>query len=514
MTQTTRQYALSITIWTLLAATLIGCAVIPTVQPTNEVTETPIPAASLTTSPAPSRTPSPSLTPTIAPSSTPDMPLSENGPWLVFLANDELWAMNPDGTGLTQLTRIPDRKLSRFEVNRITLANGSREIAYIASESTSQSSSHWLHILRFPGGLDKQVAALDSGTGSDEDQLELDYMPLDLAWSPDGTQLAFTGATYGPTLDVYTYTPFTNKILRLTDGSMHAWNLLWSPDGRYILHTANPWFEGSGSRLEDGVVWAVRADGTERAKNFGRGAHYKGWLSYDTLLLYTGPSILCGYELRTLNVDSTKIHSILPSKCFSDVAYDLTRNIALITFNEFPESIGIENEEIPPEGPGAYFLRNGELSFFSSDIAWVYWSTEESKFYGGDAQDQVYEITKEGDIIPIDAPTCSVPYPSPDGQYRAWARTSSQYAMSLEHDPSPPASGLWIDRPDGTRTQVDTAISETTGAEYVMWSPDSRHIFFISNRIGYVASAPDFIPISLGIEISESHWYWQFEWIP
>ncbi|MBN1429800.1 MAG: hypothetical protein JXB07_15630, partial [Anaerolineae bacterium] len=70
----------------------------------------------------PTRTPRPIPTDTPVPTATaypaPAVPLSPTGPWLIFRAGDYasgyyLWAINPDGTGLTRLT---DERICTFAI--------------------------------------------------------------------------------------------------------------------------------------------------------------------------------------------------------------------------------------------------------------------------------------------------------------------------------------------------------------------------------------------------------------
>jgi hypothetical protein len=175
---------------------------------------------------------------------------------------------------------------------------------------------------------------------------------------------------------------------------------------------------------------------------------------------------------------------------------------------------GIEDINIPPEGPGTYVLKDGLFEFLTEDILELYWSSDQQTFYGGGSPWQVNEIfPKEGNLVGLDVPTYSVPKISPDGQYQAWSWSNNGYESALEYPETEPPIGLWIDTPDGERIQVDTG-PESTGAEYVMWSSDSQHIFFIDDGIGYIAAAPDFIPRRLPIDIPPYASYWQFEWVP
>ena len=80
-----------------------------------------------------------------------------------------------------------------------------------------------------------------------------------MAWSPDGSQLAFIGAVNGPTSDLYVYDLAEDQVRQLTDGLAHAANPIWSPDGKHIFHQGIIFSFGSGVAKSDwGVVCTGR----------------------------------------------------------------------------------------------------------------------------------------------------------------------------------------------------------------------------------------------------------------
>ncbi len=188
----------------------------------------------------------------------PDAPLSEEGPWLVFVAQLQdvpyLWAINPDGTGLTQLT---DKATYRFDVNQGS--DGEVSIAYITSDSEVYYSDLQLSILKLRGGevettidLTSPETAYTHKNSSDEEYwtevgiAEAILSEDSFKWSPDGKWLAFVGAVDGPSADVYSYEAATGTTRQLTSGADNAFQLLWSPDSAWILHTAKDIWLHSG----------------------------------------------------------------------------------------------------------------------------------------------------------------------------------------------------------------------------------------------------------------------------
>ncbi len=58
-----------------------------------------------------------------------------------------------------------------------------------------------------------------------------------LAWSPDGSYLAFAGQMDGLSSDLYVYNMGTESIRRLSSGNQQIQTLHWSPDGKWILYS-------------------------------------------------------------------------------------------------------------------------------------------------------------------------------------------------------------------------------------------------------------------------------------
>lgn len=85
------------------------------------------------------------------------------------------------------------------------------------------------------------------------------YALQNFAWSPDGSQLAFSAATDGPSSDLYLYDTTTGEITRLTDGIEQIDAIRWSPDGAWVWHSSISFGLCQGC---DGGRYAAAADGS------------------------------------------------------------------------------------------------------------------------------------------------------------------------------------------------------------------------------------------------------------
>ena len=77
-----------------------------------------------------------------------------------------------------------------------------------------------------------------------------------VAWSPDGTTLAFSGGHAGTGIGLYVMSPDGSDVRRLDQASGFGWAFMrldWSPDGAGIVATAGE---------QEWDIWVFAADGS------------------------------------------------------------------------------------------------------------------------------------------------------------------------------------------------------------------------------------------------------------
>lgn len=121
---------------------------------------------------------------------------------------------------------------------------------------------------------------LDPETGR-MTNLTADYASqMSPAWSPDRSQIAFSGDVLEPgNYDIYVMNADGSDLRRLSTDAWHAGRPSWSPNGSSIA------FEGKGG------VWSVRTDGTDLrkiAEDQSPGGHYPTWSPDARSVAYTG----------------------------------------------------------------------------------------------------------------------------------------------------------------------------------------------------------------------------------
>jgi Tol biopolymer transport system component len=157
-------------------------------------------------------------------------------------AFSDVYLMNVDGTGIRKVLDTPEHAqlFPAWTRDGVTLA-------FLGSEMTGggdlSETSGTIYILRIDdaGGISQEAAIAAKGvTGG-------------LAWSPDGTQLAFTHATpVGQQIAVTGTSAFAPKPLTSVTGLRQS-SPSWSPDGKRILYEQG----GAESRCGDSEIWVV-----------------------------------------------------------------------------------------------------------------------------------------------------------------------------------------------------------------------------------------------------------------
>jgi hypothetical protein len=152
--------------------------------------------------------------------------------YLPPVADWEIFSMNPDGSGLTNLTDS-----SSYDFQPAWSPDGAK--------------------IAFMRGTTGEIAVMNAD-GTDLQNLTNDPAnDNDPAWSPDGTKIAFSSSRAGPPGQIYVMNSDGSAVTRLTQSGDYDIAPSWSPDGNRIAFTR----ESSSSSGHD-RVWVMNADGT------------------------------------------------------------------------------------------------------------------------------------------------------------------------------------------------------------------------------------------------------------
>lgn len=166
------------------------------------------------------------------------------GPWLLSAAHPT-WS--PDGFEITFMSHLREggfaimsANVRTYEIRRLTSTPwGNVSAAYAPDGQTLALVGYGLAGQGRPPG----VYLLDTLTGHIENVVELSVLPSQRpAWSPDGTQLAFTvSQTLGP--EIYLYDFEAERLRTLESSRSPRWAPSWSPDGTQLVYVSreNGW---------------------------------------------------------------------------------------------------------------------------------------------------------------------------------------------------------------------------------------------------------------------------------
>lgn len=314
-----------------------------------------------------------------------------------------------------------------------------------------------------------------------------------IAWSPDGTKLAFIAAIDGDSADVYLYEPAAQSVTRITDEAGHAFELNWSPDGQLLEYlSANSFGTGAGSQMEGLWVYEVESNQYLPLENLeSSGETFLAWTDNSHFLITSWSPICENYNLRLVNADRFFNEPIVTG-CFSGIAYDPEQKHGLFAVTDFnvencscgdPLEFGLMlfGEEIGYPVAGEIGYKKFELI----DAYTVSFLPKGNLFlvYGGDGQKFVFNDQLADMDIPAEVYQFT-PYTSPGGANWAWSSRSK--------------NGLWVTK-DRNMNPVELS-SLFSGVP--LWSEDGESIYYYEFFRVFSATAPQFDRSTLVVEIA------------
>lgn len=296
-----------------------------------------------------------------------------------------------------------------------------------------------------------------------------------LAWSPDGTRLAFIAARDGDSADVYLFDPMDNIVSHLSDEDGHAADLHWSPDGRYLQYVSvNAFGTGAGFDMES--LWSYDFVNNTRQllqELDSNGENFLAWTDNRHFLINSWGRSCEAYNLRL--VDATRgTNKVVVDSCFTASAYDPTQKTGFYSVTEFNAEFctcgDTEDAGVRIFGEGIGYEEDGGMGVNKYEQVIVYnigFVPQGNLFtmYGDEGLQYIYYKDTYGYISLEILPEVKglAPYPSPTGEYWTWASHNK--------------TGLWLTKDNSNPVELSSTFSGVP-----QWSLDGQAIYFYENN--------------------------------
>jgi hypothetical protein len=196
---------------------------------------------------------------------------------IAFERDDDIYAVNADGSGLVQLTNTPESEHSvrwspddgRLLFYRKRDGGGPLDVFVMQADGAGAHPVFGTPAKRetpawSPDGS-RIVFALEVGEqaslwtanadGSGAVQLTSNAVDFSPAWSPDGGRIAYRHASeQGGSTEIYVIGVNGTNPVNLTQNQVDEYDPEWSPDGEWIAFISN--------RASSQALWIMRADGS------------------------------------------------------------------------------------------------------------------------------------------------------------------------------------------------------------------------------------------------------------
>jgi hypothetical protein len=412
--------------------------------------------------------------------------LSESGPWLLVQAdliepdeshpdlqfNYALWAIDPNGRARLQLT---DRLVVQMDIS----PDGRRVAVIVADNDRIHNLT--LKVVKLPEGdvsfnLPLTSVETEPETGAVMGDLRIEIARAiseedNLAWSPDGRQLAFMSAHAGTSSDLYLYDLNAETVTQLTDGPSQGIPPLWSPDGHFIIH-AGVETMGTGAGATMSGVWVAPADGSPVRTLYtpprrSGGEFWLGWANESEFIAYTWSQ---GYrELRLVQADTGQVQ-ILWEEGFDRWSFDPESKTILLQASSPGNNLVMINA-----------LTQTTQSLVEATVYDLAWLPETKRFQVLTRDGQLLTVTLAGGVIAQAVTMDRLPAVSSTG-VTAWHSSEGLFVQAAGDDGGQPIF--------------------TGEVRRLIWSPSGETLFIVGEPAPgrstiYVAQAPDYQPVRM-----------------
>jgi TolB protein len=201
-----------------------------------------------------------------------------------FTAATNIFVINPDGSGQTQLTT--GNGIRNFPA----WSPDGTQILY----SSNQDGDDEIFVMNADGSNPVQLTT----------NTALDRFPV---WSPDGTQIAFASRRDG-NWEIYVMNADGTNPVNLTNNATDDFNVSWSPDGSQIAFASLR----DAAISTDTEIYVMNADGTnvQRLTNSPSIDETPNWSPDGTQIAFTSDRSAGNIDIYVMNADGTNVQRL------------------------------------------------------------------------------------------------------------------------------------------------------------------------------------------------------------
>jgi len=272
---------------------------------------------------------------------------------IAFTSDSTIYTINPDGSGITQLTPSGSGTFDRLPA----WSPDGTKIAF--GRTTFQISAPEIYVMNADGS--NQTRITNNSTS--------DRQP---SWSPDGAKIAFVSNRDGND-EIYVMNADGSNQTRLTNNPAFDFDPAWSPDGTRIAFTSTRDFPGITGNIANGFeLYVMNADGTNpvRLTNNSTSDSGPSWSPDGTRIAFT--SQRDGLPLvYVMNADGSNQINITQSTTLDSSDPEWAPDGTSIAFTSY-NRVGQTNadEIFLMNADGSNIRRITNSSFDEHDLSW------------------------------------------------------------------------------------------------------------------------------------------------
>ena len=230
-----------------------------------------------------------------------------------------------------------------------------------------------------------------------------------VAWSPDGSLLAFASQDPGPTSDLYLFSLADGAARRVTDDPAHILRTVWAPDSASLVTVTSLY----DRHAREDTTYLLSRDGSLVTSFTSQVWWFSHWHDSTYAFLDGGTDAGDYFEPKVISA-SDGTTTVVWNGSYEEIAFSPDLSTFLLSSN-------IPSAPDPP-GSGLYLGRQdaAPLLQLSEIMGWgvAYWGSPRFAFAASSIGEGTVGVNPEGERVPIDAGAWKLSA-SPDGSYLA-----------------------------------------------------------------------------------------------